>query len=51
MAITPLTYLVLIGASFWVYDDAKKRGMDNAVGYAVLTFALLIIGFPLYLYY
>ena len=51
MAVTDLTIIILIAASLWVYDDAKKRGMENAVGYAVLTFALLIIGLPLYLYY
>jgi hypothetical protein len=40
---------MLFVASFWVYDDAKKRNMNNAAWWAIFTFLILIIGFPLYL--
>ncbi|QIO23122.1 hypothetical protein [Haloarcula sp. JP-L23] len=29
--------VILVGASYWVYSDAKGRGNDNAVLWAVLT--------------
>ena len=38
----------LIYATYWVYKDAGKRGM-NAIGWAIGTFLLCIIIFPLYL--
>ncbi|MFC7020831.1 MULTISPECIES: hypothetical protein [Haloarcula] len=28
---------ILVGASYWVYSDASKRGNDNAVIWAIAT--------------
>lgn len=35
---------ILIGASYWVYSDAKKRGRDNAVIWALVTALGFFIG-------
>lgn len=36
--------VLLVGASYWVYTDAKKRGNDNAVLWALLTALGFFIG-------
>ncbi|MDX9816256.1 MAG: hypothetical protein RBT06_04890 [Smithellaceae bacterium] len=40
---------LLIGVicGVFVYDDAKKRGM-NALGWSIFIFLILIIGLPMY---
>jgi uncharacterized BrkB/YihY/UPF0761 family membrane protein len=35
---------ILIGATYWVYNDAQKRGNDNAALWAVLTALGFFIG-------
>ena len=43
--------LVIAGAAAaWVYTDANKNNMDNGVIYAIVTFLLLIVGLPVYLW-
>ena len=39
---------IAVGAAYWVYNDAKKRGNPNAVLWAVLTFFFTLIGLILY---
>jgi hypothetical protein len=41
-------FLIAGAIAFWVYSDAKKRGM-NAAGWAAGTFLLCIVFLPLYL--
>jgi len=41
-------FLFACAFAFWVYSDAKKRGM-NAAGWAAGTFLLCIVFLPLYL--
>jgi uncharacterized membrane protein len=42
--------LIFVAASvLWVYNDAKKRGM-NALLYAVLTFVFFIFGLLFYVF-
>ena len=41
--------LLLLIATGWVYRDAKDRGSDSPVGWAIGTFLLLIVFLPLYL--
>ncbi len=47
-----LGYIIGLGIAgvlgYWVYTDAKKRGMD-AGSWGIFTFLLAIIGLPLYL--
>ena len=43
---TPFFFLYIV-AAFWVYDDAKKRGMD-AWTYALLTLVIPVLGFIYY---
>lgn len=43
-----LSLVVGAVAGFWVYSDAKKRGM-NAVGWGIGAFLLCIVFLPLYL--
>ena len=38
---------LLFYASFWVFKDAKSRGM-NATGWSIFVLLLLIIGLPAY---
>ena len=40
---------IAIGLTYYVYTDAKKRGMDNAGLWAVLTFFTGLIGLIIYL--
>ena len=40
---------ISIGLTYFVYTDAKKRGMDNAALWAVLTFFTGLIGLIIYL--
>jgi hypothetical protein len=42
----PIFFFFLV-AVFWVYDDAKKRGMDAGT-YAFLTLVIPFIGFIYY---
>jgi hypothetical protein len=46
-----LPYLISAFATYWVYTDAKSRNMDKAWMWAVLTFLVIIIGLPLYLFF
>jgi len=39
-----LSLVIVIGASYWVYKDAKGRGNDNAALWAVLTGVGFFIG-------
>lgn len=40
-------FVVTVGLTIWVYNDAKERGDDNAVIWAIATFAGLFILGPL----
>ena len=40
---------ISIGLTYFVYTDAKKRGMDNAALWAILTFFTGLIGLIIYL--
>ena len=40
---------IAIGLTYFVYTDAKKRGMDNPALWAVLTFFTGLIGLIIYL--
>lgn len=42
--------LVALLASFWVLFDAREQGIKRPHLYAILTFILLIIGLPVYLF-
>ena len=42
--------LFAVGASLWVYYDAKKRNIVGAGLYAWGTLLVLIVGLPCYLY-
>jgi uncharacterized BrkB/YihY/UPF0761 family membrane protein len=39
-----LSIVVLVGATYWVYTDAKERGDDRAAIWAVLTALGFFIG-------
>ena len=39
-----LSIVILAGATYWVYTDAKERGNDNAVIWALLTALGFFIG-------
>ena len=39
-----VSIVVLVGATYWVYTDAKERGDDNAVIWGVLTGLGFFIG-------
>jgi hypothetical protein len=41
-------FCILLYVSYWVYKDAKSRGM-NATGWCIFVFLILIIGLPFYL--
>ena len=41
-------WIIAAAIAYWVYTDANKRGMP-AIGWAIGTFVLCIIVFPLYL--
>jgi len=41
-------YVIAALIAYWVYKDAGKRGM-NALGWAIGTFVVCVIVFPLYL--
>lgn len=41
-------YAIAAAIAYWVYTDAKKRGM-NAIGWAIGTFLVCIVFLPLYL--
>ena len=48
--IVPLVALAIqLAIAFWVYKDAKARGMDNAVLLTVLTVFTGLIGLLIYL--
>ncbi|MBX0294296.1 hypothetical protein [Haloarcula nitratireducens] len=36
--------VILVGATYWVYNDAQSRGNDNAALWAVLTALGFFIG-------
>jgi hypothetical protein len=40
--------LIALFAGIWVGSDANKRGM-NGFGWGIFSFAILIIGLPMYL--
>lgn len=40
---------IQLGLAFWVYNDAKKRGMENAVLLTVVTALTGLIGLLIYL--
>ena len=40
LLIALLFLLIPIGLGYWVYNDAKSRGRDNAVLWAVVVFGL-----------
>ena len=40
---------IALGLAYFVYTDAKKRGMDNAALWAILTFFTGLIGLIIYL--
>ena len=40
---------VVIGITYWIYNDAKKRANPNAVLWAVVGFFLNIVGLLLYI--
>lgn len=42
--------IIAAAVGLWVYNDARLRGI-NGVPWALLTFLVLIVGLPLYLYY
>ncbi len=40
-------FVITVGITYWVYTDATERGNDNAVIWAIATFAGLFILGPL----
>jgi uncharacterized membrane protein len=49
-AVTTLLGFVIVAlAAYWVYRDAKTKGVSDPAGWGILTFLLFIIAFPLYL--
>ena len=42
--------LISLGFAYYVYKDAKERGVDNGVLWAAGTFLVWIIVFPIYYY-
>jgi len=44
-----IVLLIPLVTAGWVYSDAKDRGSNNPVLWAIGTFCLLIIVLPLYL--
>ena len=44
-----VAFAIQIALGVWVYKDAKKRGMDNAVLFCVITLLTGLIGLIIYL--
>ena len=44
-----ISLAISIGLTIFVYTDAKKRGMDNPILWAILTFFTGLIGLIIYL--
>jgi preprotein translocase subunit Sss1 len=42
-------FIIWVGLAYWVYRDANRRNMDNAVLWAVITFFLGLIGLVIYI--
>jgi hypothetical protein len=42
-------FVLWVALAYWVYRDATRRHMDNAVLWAVITFFLGLIGLVIYL--
>jgi hypothetical protein len=42
--------VIALGLGYWVYQDANKNKMDNAVVYAIVTGLIWIVGLPIYLW-
>ena len=42
-------FVIEVALTWWVYNDAKKRGNPNAVLWAVVTFFLGLIGLLIYI--
>ena len=49
LLVSLLVFLVWVALAYWVYQDANKRNMDNAVLWAAITFLLGLIGLVIYL--
>lgn len=47
---TTIGTLIALGIAYFVYSDAKKKGLNNAVMWAVGNFFFCIVFFPLYWY-
>ncbi|HTA26511.1 MAG TPA: hypothetical protein VK809_01890 [Bacteroidia bacterium] len=44
---TILALCILFPISYWVYNDARSRGM-NATGWTIFVILILIVGLPAY---
>ncbi|MEF8853342.1 MAG: hypothetical protein V5A44_12790 [Haloarculaceae archaeon] len=44
-----LGFLVWVGLAYWVYRDANRRNMDNALLWGVITLVLGLVGVVIYL--
>jgi len=42
-------FVLWLGLAYWVYRDANRRNMDNALLWGVVTFVLGLIGLVIYL--
>src|SRR6478672_11005776 len=42
-------FVIEVALTWWVYNDAKKRGNPNAILWAVVTFFLGLIGLLIYI--
>jgi hypothetical protein len=42
-------FLLWAGLAYWVYRDANRRNMDNALLWGIVTFVLGLIGLVIYL--
>jgi uncharacterized BrkB/YihY/UPF0761 family membrane protein len=49
LLVSLLFFLVWVALAYWVYKDANKRNMDNAILWAAITFLLGLIGLVIYL--
>lgn len=49
LLVSLLFFVVWVALAYWVYKDANKRNMDNAVLWAAITFLLGLIGLVIYL--
>ena len=49
LLVSLLFFLIWVALAYWVYKDANKRNMDNAILWAAITFLLGLIGLVIYL--